>query len=92
MRRTTATVSWTPRRERSWRGVTAGWGLNNKLGGAYNALLFEGSYGLGAATLYGRAEPTQGETDVLRFGVHTAWADARPPTSSSPAGSTSCRR
>jgi hypothetical protein len=72
VRRTTATLSWTPRRDRGWRGVTAGWGLNNKLGGAYNALLFEGSYGLGAATLYGRAEHTQVETDVLRFGVHTA--------------------
>jgi hypothetical protein len=72
VRRTTATLSWTPRRDRGWRGVTAGWGLNNKLGGAYNALLFEGSYGLGAGTLYGRAEHTQVETDVLRFGVHTA--------------------
>jgi hypothetical protein len=72
VRRTTATVSWTPRNDRGWRGVTAGWGLNNKLGGAYNALLLEGSYGLGPATFYGRAEHTQVETDVLRFGVHTA--------------------
>lgn len=72
VRRTTVTLSWTPRRDRGWRGVTAGWGLNNKLGGAYNALLLEGSYGVGPASLYGRAEHTQVETDVLRFGAHTS--------------------
>lgn len=71
--RTTASGSWTRRRDESWTAVTAAWGRNHKIGGNYNAFLLEGSHAFGQAlTVYGRAEHDQVETDVLRFGMHVA--------------------
>jgi hypothetical protein len=71
--RTTISGSWTNRRDESWTAVTAAWGRNHKIGGNYNAFLLEASRAFGGAvTVYGRIEHDQVETDVLRFGMHTA--------------------
>jgi hypothetical protein len=72
VRRTTASGSWTGRSGDRWTAITAAWGRNDKIGGVYNAFLFEATHATFArAVIYTRAEYVQVETDVLRFGVHT---------------------
>jgi hypothetical protein len=70
VRRTTASASWIRRRGDNWTSSTLAYGRNDKHGASYDAVLAESTHVMGRATVYGRAEVLQVETDVLRFGVH----------------------
>jgi hypothetical protein len=72
VRRTTVSGSWKSSPGARWTAVTLAWGRNKKLGGVYNALLGEATHEFGTSgSIYGRAEGTDVEDDVLRTGVHT---------------------
>lgn len=73
VRRTTVSASWKSAPGARWTAATIAWGRNDKLGGAYNALLGELTHEFGTTgSIYGRAEAVQVENDVLRTGVHTS--------------------
>jgi hypothetical protein len=67
VKRTTASLSW---QTAGGIAITGAWGHNAKIGGGYNALLFEATRARPLYSLYTRLERTQVETDVLRTGVH----------------------
>ncbi len=70
VRRTTASASWTARRHNGWTAATMAWGRNNDPGQDFTSLLAEATHVAGRTTIYGRAERTDRESDVLRFGIH----------------------
>jgi hypothetical protein len=70
VRRTTASGSWTTSRRSGWTAATVAYGRNNDPGRDFNAWLAEATHVFRDTTVYGRAERTDRETDVLRFGVH----------------------
>jgi hypothetical protein len=71
VKRTTASIGWLRQRGSGWTSLTLAWGMNQKLGGRYTALLGELTRQYSRGTIYWRVESTQVETDVLRTGVHT---------------------
>ncbi|HEY2431793.1 MAG TPA: hypothetical protein VGI12_03895 [Vicinamibacterales bacterium] len=73
VKRTTASLSWKSSPGARWTSATFAWGRNKKLGGKYDAFLGEATHEFGTSgSIYGRAESTDVEDDVLRSGVHTA--------------------
>jgi hypothetical protein len=70
VRRTTASASWTARRNNGWTAATFVWGRNNEPGQDFTSLLAEATHVVGKTTIYGRAERADRESDVLRFGIH----------------------
>ncbi len=70
VRRTTASASWTARRADGWTAATLAWGRNNDPGEDFTSLLAEATHVAGKTTIYGRAERTDRESDMLRFGIH----------------------
>ena len=77
LRRTTASASWTTRRDSGWTSVTAAYGRNNEPGRDFTAWLAEATHAFGDTTVYGRAERVDRETDVLRFGIHQFVGDTK---------------
>jgi len=71
VRRTTASAAWLHDPGARSTAVTLAWGRNEKLGGSYDAYLGELTKNFSWGAVFGRAEVTQVETDVLRSGVHT---------------------
>jgi hypothetical protein len=84
VRRTTASASWTTRSS----AATLIFGRNDKETADYNAVLAEATHALGPASLYGRYEAVDVETDLLRFGSHDTGKLKRPPSLLRSAGTT----
>jgi hypothetical protein len=66
VRRTTASIGWKRAAgDAGWTSVTVAWGMNQKATGLYEAYLGEITRQYGWGAVFGRAEMTQLETDVL---------------------------
>ena len=66
--RTTASGSWLQTQGGNFSAVTVGYGRNNKIHGAQNSLLAEGTRRSGLNSIYGRLEAHQLETALLATG------------------------
>ena len=66
VRRTTASAAWTT----DASSASLIYGRNDKATASYNVVVAEGTQAFGSASLYGRYEAVQVETDLLRFGSH----------------------
>jgi hypothetical protein len=66
-RRTNASVSWFRERGSDYSAVTAAVGWNQRTFSTVHAVLVEATHHVGRTSMYGRAEDTTAETEILLF-------------------------